>query len=242
MMVEQRTVLVTGASSGIGAAIVDTLLQHGYKVIGVGSRPSSERTPSENYTYEPIDLSDLRLLPDALKTLIKKFPNIDTVVCNAGKGMFGSLEEASYDQINDLIALNLTSQVYILRAFVPLLKRQGRGDIVLMGSEAALSGGRKGAVYCATKFGLRGFAEALREEVSKSGIRVTMINPGMVKTPFFDELSFEPGHEECNYILPNDVAEAVHFVLDSNLNIIYDEINLSPLKKVISHKRKADSD
>lgn len=241
MTEEQRVVLVTGASSGIGEAIVDTLLQHGYFVIGVGSRASIEREQSENFRYEQIDLSDLRTLPNILKSLVKKHPNLDTLVCNAGKGMFGSLEESSYDQINDLIALNLTSQIYLLRAFMPLLKRQGRGDIVLIGSEAALSGGRKGAVYCATKFGLRGFAEALREEVSKSGIRVTMINPGMVKTPFFDQLSFEPGHEPCNYILPSDVADAVQFVLSSNQNIICDEINLSPLKRVLYHKPKKNT-
>ncbi len=116
------------------------------------------------------------------------------------------------------------------------MKRQGQGNLVFIGSEAALSGSRKGAVYCATKFALRGFAQSLREECSNSGIRSTIVNPGMVKTGFFDNLSFEPGDAEENYILPQDVADAVLTILSARPGTCFDEINLSPLKKVIKFK------
>ena len=66
-----------------------------------------------------------------------------------------------------------------------VMKKIGKGDVIFIGSEAALNGSRKGTIYCASKFALRGFAQALRDECSKSSIRVTIINPGMVKTGFF---------------------------------------------------------
>ena len=233
---QQRTILVTGVTSGIGEAIAQALLQAGHYVVGVASRNDCSLIENENFIYERIDLSDLSALPEKLNGLVKRYPNINGLVCNAGRGQYGSLEEFSYRQINELVELNFTSQVYVVRAFLPMLKRQGQGDVILMGSEAALSGGRRGALYSATKFAVRGFAQALRDEVSKNNVRVTVINPGMVKTPFFDTLSFEPGADESQYILPEDVAKVVCFVMDARAGTVFDEINLSPQKKVLRFK------
>ena len=161
------------------------------------------------------------------------------VVCAAGVGRFGSLEEFSYEQIRELIDINLTSQLYVVRAFLPLLKRRGRGDVVLIGSEAALAGGARGAVYSATKFALRGFCQSLRQESAAAGIRVTLINPGMVRTGFFDQLDFEPGEDPTHAIVPEDIAVAVKMVLSARPETVFDEINLSPLKKVVRRKHRA---
>ena len=106
-----------------------------------------------------------------------------------------------------------------------------------MGSEAALRGTRRGSVYCASKFALRGFAQALREECAASGIRVTTINPGMVLTPFFDDLDFGPGQEPANYVLPEDVADLVITILSTRSGTVFDEVNLSPLKRVIEFRK-----
>jgi NADP-dependent 3-hydroxy acid dehydrogenase YdfG len=116
---------------------------------------------------------------------------------------------------------------------LPSLKRKKNTDLVYVGSEAALKGSRKGAIYCASKFALRGFTQALREECAKSRVRVSLINPGMVKTPFFEGLSFEPGGDAGQFITADDVAETLQYILNSNPNIVLDEINLSPLNKVI---------
>ena len=127
----------------------------------------------------------------------------------------------------------------MVRAFLPLLKRRGRGDVVLIGSEAALAGGARGAVYSATKFALRGFCQSLRQESAAAGIRVTLINPGMVRTDFFDQLDFEPGEDLAHAIVPEDIAVAVKMVLSARAETVFDEINLSPLKKVVRRKHKA---
>jgi NADP-dependent 3-hydroxy acid dehydrogenase YdfG len=233
----KRTVLVTGASSGIGRAIAKKLLHQGHHVIGVSRNVQQFTHPLENFSTVQLDLSNLNQLPAQLKIVAKDFPAIDAVICAAGFGQFGSLEEFSYSQIEALMTVNFTSQVFLTRALLPQLKRQKRADLIYIGSEAALKGSRKGAVYCASKFALRGFSQALREECSNSGVRVCLLNPGMVKTEFFDTLSFAPADHETNYLLPEDIAETVDYVLNSRAHIVIDEINLNPLNKVVAFKR-----
>ncbi|MGR9052462.1 MAG: SDR family oxidoreductase [Gammaproteobacteria bacterium] len=233
----KRTVLVTGASSGIGRATARRLLQQGHTVIGTARDPGRFGTPMPGFHGAGLDLSNLAALPAAAERLIRDFPALDAALFCAGAGRFGSLEEFSYAQIEALTTINYTAQVFLTRALLPGFKRKALSDLIYIGSEAALKGSRKGAVYCASKFALRGFTQALREECGKSGVRVALINPGMVKTPFFDALSFEPGGEEGQYIEPEDVAEAVAFILHARAGTVVDEINLSPLNKVVRFKK-----
>jgi len=233
----KRTVLVTGASSGIGRAIAKQLLQQGHHVLGVSRDVSKFTKPLSNFSPIQLDLAALDQLPKQLKQLQNDFPNIDAVVFCAGIGQFGGLEEFSYPQIEQLLTINFTSSAFLTRALLPALKRKPHSDLIFIGSEAALKGSRKGALYCASKFAVRGFTQALREECAKSNVRVCLINPGMVKTPFFDNLSFEPGDDDSQFILPEDVAEAVCYVLSSRPQIVIDEINLSPLNKVVKFKK-----
>ena len=233
----KRTILVTGASSGIGLAVVQNLLQQGHFVIGVARRITLLNECIDNFIQISLDLSQLHGLPEQIRDLQKAYPNIDAVVLCAGVGQFGSIEEFSYPQIESVMTLNFTSQVFLTKALLPDLKRKARSDLIYIGSEAALKGSRKGAVYCASKFALRGFTQALREDCGKRNVRVSLINPGMVKTPFFEQLAFEPGDHETNSISPEDVAEAVAYVLNSPVQIVIDEINLSPLNKVVKFKK-----
>jgi NADP-dependent 3-hydroxy acid dehydrogenase YdfG len=233
----KRTILVTGASSGIGRAIARRLLQQGHHVIGVSHNSQQFTKNMPTFSVVQLDLSSLRDLPLQLKQLAKDYPDIDTIIFAAGIGQFGSLEEFSYAQIETLMTVNFTSQVFLTRALLPQLKRKSRSDLIYIGSEAALKGSRKGSIYCASKFALRGFSQALREECCKSGLRVCLINAGMVKTPFFDTLSFEPADDETNYLRPEDIADAVDYVLNANPNIVIDEINLNPLNKVVKFKK-----
>jgi NADP-dependent 3-hydroxy acid dehydrogenase YdfG len=231
-----RTILVTGASSGIGRALCHLLLEQRHQVIGIARDFARFGGQPPNFFAEAIDLGELETLPQKLKALIKRYPGIDAVICNAGRGQFGSLEEFSYEQITALMNLNFISQAFVTRAVLPEMKRQKHGDIIIIGSEAALWGGRRGAVYSASKAALRGFAQALRDECARSGVRVCIINPGMVRTGFFDSLAFAPGEDVANAILPEEVAEVVAQVLRFRDGVVVDEINLSPLKKVIAFK------
>lgn len=232
----KRTILITGASSGIGRATAKRLLKQGHQVIGLSRDCSRFIRPHANFSSFEMDLSDLNSLPENLRRLERTFPNLDTVIFSAGYGRFGSLEEFSYSQIQHLIETNLTSQMFLTKALLPGLKRKTKGDLIYIGSEAAVKGSRKGSAYCAAKFALRGFTQALREECARNHIRVSLINPGMVKTPFFSELSFYPGEDETNYLRPEDVADAIAYILDASPSIVIDEINLNPLNKVVRFK------
>lgn len=236
-----RTILVSGASSGIGRAITTLLLEQGYRVTGLARDFSKFPCTDRHFTPVCMDLSDLDNLPARLDTLVSKEAAIDGLVCCAGSGRFGSLEEFSPAQIRKLLDLNLTSQLYLVRALLPGMKQRGTGNIIFMGSEAALAGGKRGAVYSAAKFGLRGLAQALRQECAASGLRVSIINPGMVQTEFFNGLDFRPGEATDNYILPEDVAAAVQLILEAREGTVFDEINLSPQKKVIRFTKPGEN-
>jgi 3-hydroxy acid dehydrogenase / malonic semialdehyde reductase len=232
----KRTVLVTGASSGIGQAITNHLLQQGHRVIGIGRDCTKFNFINENFHPVQLDLAQLKELNSELKEIERQFPTLDAIVFSAGIGRFGSLEEFSFEQIEDVMTINFTSPAMMTRALLPNLKRKNRADLIYIGSEAALKGSRKGSIYCASKFALRGFTQALREECSTTKVRVCLINPGMVLTPFFDKLTFQPGDDVSNYLIPDDVAQTVSFVINSRDAMVIDEINLNPACKVVKKK------
>jgi short-subunit dehydrogenase len=230
-----RTTLVTGATSGIGLSIVNRLVSRRHEVIALG-RDFASLSEAESIVPVAIDLGDLDSLPASLQRLAGVYEAVDSLVLCAGFGRFGCLEEFSYAQIRELIDTNLVSSIMITRAFIAALKRSDRARIIFIGSEAALRGGRYGAVYAASKFGLRGFAQSLRYEMSTAGGQVTIINPGMVRTRFFDDLNFQPGDAGEEAIEPEDVARAVENVFDQRPGTVIDEINLSPLKHVVKKR------
>lgn len=233
----KRTILVTGTSSGIGRAVAQHLLNQGHIVIGTSRDCHQFNTTHPRFHFIEIDFAKLEEIPASIKKLEKKHPALDAVIFSAGFGQFGSLEQFSFKQIEQMIAVNFTSQVFITRAIIPALKTKPHCNLIYIGSEAALKGSRKGTIYCASKFALRGFTQALREECGTSSIRVSLINPGMVKTNFFESLSFQPGDDETHSLLPEDIAETVSFILNSNPNGVIDEINLNPANKVIKFKK-----
>lgn len=232
----KRTVLVTGASSGIGRGVTERLLAKGHAVIGISRKIQESDFEHRHFKGFRIDLSILENLADRLAEILTCHPAIDSAVLCAGRGRFACLEEFSCDQIRKSIDLNFTSQAYIARSLIPLFKRNQRGDMIFIGSEAALNGSRKGTIYCAAKFALRGFTQALRDECGKSGVRITLINPGMVNTAFFEGLDFTHGESPRNAIEAADIAELIGSIFDLRAETVVDEINLSPLSKVIRFK------
>lgn len=233
----KRTVLVTGASSGIGRAVAKQLLIQGHFVIGTSR--DCQRFAIEHPRFAPVQL-DLATLSDIepfCKRLQANFPQLDAVIFAAGYGQFGNLEQLSFTQIERLMTVNFTGQAFMTKALLPKLKRKSHCNLIYIGSEAALKGSRNGSAYCASKFALRGFTQALRDECGKSGVRVSLINPGMVDTAFFEMLHFNPGRQPEQALRAKDVADAVSYIINANPHCAVDEINLSPLNKVIEFKK-----
>ena len=229
----KRQILVTGSSSGIGKAITEKMLANGIEVLGFARNHQKFRPNSPNYRPFEIDLTDSKKLNMLVKNIIIEFPTLDGLVSNAGFGEFGGLETFSLPQIARFIDSNLTSHISITSLLLPHFKRKTKGDIIFIGSEASISGSRKGSLYCAAKFGLRGFSQSIRDECSDRNVRVSLINPGMVRTPFFDKLKFKPGEESSHAIEATDIATLVLTILSTRSGTVIDEVNLSPLKKFI---------
>ena len=233
---KDKCVLITGSSSGIGYEITLKLLGLGAKVIGIARNHDRSKLENKNYTTYKCDVSAHEKVEILMKQILKKHPQINCFISNAGYGDFGPLENFSTLQIKNFIATNLTSHMVITKILLPHFKRIKIGDIIFIGSEAGLLGAKNGSLYCTAKFGLRGFSEALSKDVSNKNIRVSIINPGMIRTDFFENLNFEPGNDEENAINIKDVSSTVAYILDLSRNTVVDEINLSPLKKAIKFK------
>lgn len=232
----EKTALVTGASSGIGLAITRQLLEQQCHVVGIARDFSKTGVESELFESYTVDLADLNNAAKLLRTLCRHYC-FDYFIHSAGSGLFGSIEQFSVQQIDDYMRSNLGSALTLSREIVPHMRRRQSGRIIFIGSESALTAGKKGALYSAAKFGLRGLAQSLREDCSRDGIGVSMINPGMVRTPFFDQQTFSPAKGADNALQPEDIAQLVLHILYSNPNMVVDEINLSPRNKSIDFKR-----
>ncbi len=232
--------MVTGVSSGIGRAVAQTLVELECRVVGMARDLRKVALDNPLLACHGLDLIDLDQAAALTRRLCKEH-RFDYFVHCAGSGLFGSIEQFSVRQIDDYVTSHLTSALVLSHHIVPAMRKQASGRIIFIGSESALDAGKKGTLYSSVKFGLRGLALSLRKDCGKDGIGVSLINPGMVRTPFFDRQNFHPGPDPSNAIAAQDIADAVVHVLRSSPNIVFDEINLSPRNRSIAFKKHDDS-
>ncbi|MEE9185286.1 MAG: SDR family oxidoreductase [Acidimicrobiia bacterium] len=211
-------VAITGASSGIGAAAARALAAEGAKVV-IGARRAErlkELAAELNGSATVVEM-DVRKSEDSQKLVeaaLDAHGRLDTIVVNAGIGVYGGIMDMSDQQIEEMIETNVSGTVWPIRAAVPLLLKGDGGDIVIVASVAGLRGAGDEAVYAATKFAQVGLAGALDRELREKGIRVTAICPGGVATEFAmgtGRTPDMPGLEEM--LRPEDVAAAIVSVL-----------------------------
>ena len=230
-----KCVLVTGASRGIGRACCDRLATLGIRAISLSRTPPPNVPDTE--THYPVDLADVNASLDILRHILKQHP-LDAIVCNAGRGDIGSLENFSADQIQQSLLFNLVNPLSLVRECLPHLRKQIRSNIVFTGSVSALQGARYGTLYSAAKFGLRGAAQALSHEVAGANCHVGIVHPGSVRTGFFDSLDFEPGPEPAHALLAEDVAGAIVQMLCSADQAVLSELTVQPRQHVIKKSIK----
>lgn len=234
-----RTILISGASSGIGAALATLRCAQGDRLVLLSRRPPISLSDPKSFTHYPVDLSDPQAVETTFKTILKHHPKLDAVISNAGDGRaITHIEQLSPAQIEASIRTNLLSHMWVTRWVWPSLRAQDRADLIFTGSEAALAGAPRGSVYCAAKFGLRGFAQSLRAEAVGTGLRIGIVHPGPVSSPFFDDLDFAPTDAPGASISSKSVAAQISWLLDAPNDCVVDEVIISPKKRQFRKKKK----
>lgn len=234
-MTSKGCVMVTGGSRGIGRACCAALGEAGYDTVSLSRRPPATALPTD--THYCADLSDLDAATRVTREVLANH-TVTGLVCNAGRGDIGSLENFSPHQIQQSITLNLISPLSIARLCLPALRSRPRSNLVFIGSTSALQGARYGSLYSASKFALRGVAQALSHEVAGANCHVGIVQPGMVRTDFFDQLDFEPGPEEAHALQDSDVANAVLSMVCSPDHAVIHELIVQPRQHVVQKRKR----
>lgn len=183
-----KTWLITGASSGLGRLMSERLLERGDRVVATVRREQALEDLQQQYgdrlLVMRLDLAETASIAPAIATAFARVGRIDVVVSNAAYGLFGAAEELSDAQIARQIATNLTGSIQLIRAVIPHLRQQGGGRIAQISSEGGQVAYPNFSLYHASKWGIEGFVEAVRQEVASFGIELLLVEPGPTVTNF----------------------------------------------------------
>ncbi|MGH8888328.1 MAG: SDR family NAD(P)-dependent oxidoreductase [Acidothermaceae bacterium] len=184
VIISGARVLLTGASGGIGAAIAAAFTRKGAQLImsGRDRRSMGVQAALPTTTVIAADLTD----ESAVRRLARDAGEVDVLVSNAGVGWYGSTADMPCGDLRRLVDINLLAPLLLTRLLLPGMVERGRGHIVFIGSVAGHLGVENEAVYSATKAAVRTYAEALRSEVRRHGVDVSVVSPGAVDTSFFE--------------------------------------------------------
>lgn len=245
-----KKVLITGASSGIGQACAAGFAQEGADLILCGRDPQRLQkivNSLSEHRYIKIlplvfDVTDMRAIEASISSLPIEWRDIDILINNAGIALgYDKLYEGNLDEWDKVIDTNIKSVVYMNRFIVEGMVRRGSGHIINIGSISSRTTYSGGSVYCATKFAVRGLTDTLRMDLQGTSIRVTLVDPGMVKTAFFDNRLQGDRHKVdalfagMTPLRAEDIAEAVIFCATRPAHVSIHEINIMPTDQAAAH-------
>ncbi|WP_426582355.1 oxidoreductase [Mucilaginibacter sp. R-33] len=213
-MENNKVWFVTGASKGLGLALVKKLLNEGYKVAATSRNLSdltkAVDTQSEQFLPLAVNLTSEDSVQEAVELTVKTFGKIDVIVNNAGYGLLGGIEELTDREARDNFEVNVFGSLNVIRKALPYLRAQKSGHILNVSSIGGFTGAfAGGGIYCATKFAVNGFSETLSAEVAPFGIKVTIVQPGYFRTNFLSAGSLAvPQNQIADY---QNVRDTVNF-------------------------------
>jgi NADP-dependent 3-hydroxy acid dehydrogenase YdfG len=236
MPADEPVLLITGASSGIGEATARRAARQGYRVVLAARRGdeierlAAELGGEERALARRCDVTDWGDVEAAARATIERFGRLDAVFANAGFGAKRGFLESSPEHWKEMLETNVLGVALTIRATLPLLLDAKRGHYVITGSVA----GRRvlpGSLYSATKWAAGAIAEALRQELRQErdepGIRVTLLAPGMVDTPFFDQ------RPSSGALAADDIARAVLYALSEPEHVDINELLVRPASQAV---------
>jgi NADP-dependent 3-hydroxy acid dehydrogenase YdfG len=244
--------LVTGASSGIGAATARLLAEHGASVALVARRQdrlealaAEIEKASGTALVVAADITDRAQAEAAVQDVVERFGRLDTLVNNAGAMLLGSVVGADAEEWDRMIAINVQGLLYTTRAALPHLLQAAEdgprqvADIVNISSIAGRVAWNGYGVYNLTKFGVNGFTEALRQEVTQRQLRVGVVEPGGVETelgshnkPEIRDAMIDPFYEQTEVLSPEDIADGVAYMVTRPRHTAIGELWIMPTDQV----------
>ncbi|WP_278034559.1 SDR family NAD(P)-dependent oxidoreductase [Flavobacterium nitratireducens] len=221
-----KTVLITGATSGIGKATAQLLAKNNYTIIICGRRKNRlEELEKELSQYTSVyslefDVSDKNAVFANIDSLPETFSNIDVLINNAGNAHgLDPIQDGNLDDWENMIDINLKGLLYVSKAIIPKMIAQKSGHIINIGSTAAKQVYPNGNVYCATKHAVDAINKGMKMDLNPYGIRVGAIHPGLVETEF-SEVRFKGDTEKAANVYKGftplkaeDIADIIHFVI-----------------------------
>lgn len=231
MVLKDKIAIVTGATGGLGRAIVKALVTKEAEVYGLGrNRSILDQLKEElNESFHPVemDITDERALDEWVKATFNEDHSPNILINNAGVGSYHKIDETPTEKWLGMVNINLNSLFYITSRVSGLMKAsKGPAHIINVGSILGKVGRGESSAYCATKFGEQGFSEALYLELRHYGIKVTSFNPGSIETNFFKTSGIE---SHGNMLQPQDLADTILHVLETPDNMLINEIMIRPL-------------
>lgn len=232
MDINKKIAIVTGASGGIGAAFSQALVNKGATVYGLARSTEKleqlQQQLGNSFLPVTMDITDQQAVTGWTE---KAFPGNylpDVLINNAGLGRFGDVDKLSLEDWEAMISTNLSGTFYVTRKVVPLMKRnEDTCHIINIASIASKVSNPQLSGYNASKFGMRGFSDALFKELRYDKIKVTCFNPGSIATNFFSESSKPDTHS--NMMQPEEVAQVLINILETTDNFLINDITMRPL-------------
>jgi NAD(P)-dependent dehydrogenase (short-subunit alcohol dehydrogenase family) len=186
-----RVWLVTGASQGLGRAIVEAVLEHGDRVVAASRQPDAFEGLVQKWGNQILplvmDVKDKHQIQEAISQVTATFGRIDVLVNNAGYGLLGAVEEVSEDEEQQMFQVNVFGLLSVTRAVLPLMRKQRSGHILNISSVGGIAAGTGSGLYGASKFAVEGLSEALAAETAPLGIKVSLVEPGQFRTNFLGD-------------------------------------------------------
>lgn len=230
----KRTWLITGVSSGFGRAMTTQLLEEGNTVIGTVRNTKKvqdliDKYP-ETFVCETLDVTDVPAIHELVNRVATEH-QIDVLVNNAGYGLFGAAEELSDEDVDKILATDLTGSIQMIRSVLPFMRKQNHGQIIQISSYGGQVAYAGNSMYHAAKFGIEGFCESVAQEAAQFNIGMTIVEPGGARTEFrygsahvanlMKEYDENPAHaflkmlDPANGLAPGDPARMAVRIIES---------------------------
>ena len=242
MLDSDTTVLVTGASSGIGAATAELLAEDGANVALAARRAERLEDVAERVEAAggdtlvvPTDVTEEAQVQEMVTTTHEAFGSLDVLVNNAGVMLLERVRDADTANLRTMVEVNLLGLMNTTHAALPIMREQGFGHVVNVSSVAGRTTSETAAGYNATKWGVNGFTDALRKEEAEHGVRTTLIEPGAVDTELQDHIPdeevkarIEGWVEQMEALRPDDIARGIQYAVSQPRHVDVNELLIRP--------------